>query len=158
MSKREIIKIDLGKCNGCGLCIPNCPEGALQVIDGKVKLVSDLFCDGLGACIGYCPQVAISIIKRDAKDYDEIKVMRNIIKQGNNVIKAHLVHLRQHKQEKYLKEAERFLKEQKIDLCQQAGLQKVRAHGPPFSACPGSKMLDLRKKESPAAGVSQLRQ
>lgn len=159
MSKREIIKIDLDKCNGCGLCIPNCPEGALQVIDGKVRLVSDLFCDGLGACIGHCPQGAISIIKREAQEYDEKKVMRNIIKQGNNVIRAHLEHLRQHKQEKYLKEAERFLKEQKIEICQQS-----HTHGPSISACPGSKMMDLRKKEIPSAsgvpvaGVSQLRQ
>jgi ferredoxin len=163
MAKREIIKIDLDKCNGCGLCIPNCPEGALQVIDGKARLVSDLFCDGLGACIGHCPQGAISIIKRDAQEYDETKVMRNIVTQGNNVIRAHLEHLRQHKQEKYLKEAEHFLKEQKIDLCQHAGPQKAHAHGPSISACPGSKMIDMRKKETPragapVAGVSRLRQ
>lgn len=164
MNKREIIKIVLDKCNGCGQCIPNCPEGALQVIDGKVRLVSDLFCDGLGACIGQCPQGAISIIKREAEEYDEIKVMRNIIKQSNNVIKAHLEHLKQHKQEKYLKEAEGFLKEQKIDLCQRDGLHKAQAHRPSAAACPGAKMMDLRKKESPAAsgvpvsGVSQLRQ
>jgi len=55
MAKRKIIKIDNDKCNGCGLCIPNCPEGALQIIDGKARLISDLFCDGLGARIGHCP-------------------------------------------------------------------------------------------------------
>ncbi|HHE31645.1 MAG TPA: 4Fe-4S dicluster domain-containing protein, partial [Chlorobaculum parvum] len=53
--KRQIITIDETKCTGCGDCIPACPEGALQVIDGKARLVSDLFCDGLGACIGHCP-------------------------------------------------------------------------------------------------------
>jgi NAD-dependent dihydropyrimidine dehydrogenase PreA subunit len=53
--QREIIKIDEDKCNGCGLCIPNCHEGALQIIDGKARLISDLMCDGLGACIGHCP-------------------------------------------------------------------------------------------------------
>ena len=58
---REIIKIDEEKCTGCGLCIPNCPEGALQIIDGKARLVSDLFCDGLGACIGHCPEGAITV-------------------------------------------------------------------------------------------------
>lgn len=54
--KRKIIDIDQEKCTGCGLCIPDCPEGALQIIDGKARLVSDLFCDGLGACIGTCPE------------------------------------------------------------------------------------------------------
>ncbi|MDO8535719.1 MAG: 4Fe-4S binding protein, partial [Candidatus Omnitrophota bacterium] len=53
MSKRKIIKIGEDKCNGCGLCIPNCPEGAIQLIDGKARLISDLFCDGLGACLGH---------------------------------------------------------------------------------------------------------
>lgn len=90
--KRQIIKIDQDKCNGCGLCIPNCPEGALQIIDGKARLVSDLFCDGLGACIGHCPQGAITIVEREAQVYDEKRVMENIVKQGKNVLKAHLEH------------------------------------------------------------------
>jgi len=89
MVKRKIIKIDEKKCNGCGLCIPNCPEGAIQIIDKKARLVSDLFCDGLGACIGHCPQGAITIEERGAGEYDERKVMANIIEQGANVIKAH---------------------------------------------------------------------
>ena len=55
MVKRKIINIDKEKCNGCGVCIPNCPEGAIQIIDGKARLISDIFCDGLGACIGHCP-------------------------------------------------------------------------------------------------------
>ena len=88
--KRQIIEIDENKCNGCGACIPNCPEGALQVIDGKARLVSDLFCDGLGACIGQCPQGAIRTVEREAEPYDERKVMENIVKQGTNTIAAHL--------------------------------------------------------------------
>ncbi len=64
--KRQIIKIDEDKCNGCGVCIPNCPEGAIQMIDQKARLISDLFCDGLGACIGECPQGAISTEEREA--------------------------------------------------------------------------------------------
>jgi len=65
--KRDIIKIDEEKCNGCGVCVPNCHEGALQIIDGKVRLISDLMCDGLGACIGHCPEGAITIEQREVE-------------------------------------------------------------------------------------------
>ena len=74
MAKRKIINIDEKKCNGCALCLPNCPEGAIQIIDHKARLISDLFCDGLGACLGHCPQGAISIEEREAAPYDEKKV------------------------------------------------------------------------------------
>jgi NAD-dependent dihydropyrimidine dehydrogenase PreA subunit len=73
--QREIIKIDEEKCTGCGECVPNCHEGALQVIDGKVRLVSEIMCDGLGACMGYCPENAITIEKRDAQPFDEVAVI-----------------------------------------------------------------------------------
>ncbi len=81
MAKRKIITIDEKKCNGCALCIPKCPEGAIQIIDQKARLISDLFCDGLGACLGYCPQGAISIEEREAAPYDEKKAKVNVIKQ-----------------------------------------------------------------------------
>jgi len=68
---RKIIKINEKKCNGCGLCIPNCQEGALRIVDGKVHLINDLFCDGLGSCIRYCPEDAIEIIEREAEPYSE---------------------------------------------------------------------------------------
>ncbi len=71
MATRKIVTIDEEKCNGCGLCIPNCAEGALQIVDGKAKLISDKFCDGLGACLGHCPQDAITIIERNTEDFDE---------------------------------------------------------------------------------------
>jgi len=69
MAKRKIINIDQDKCNGCGRCIPNCHEGAIQVIDGKARLVSDSSCDGLGACLGHCPQGAITIEEREAEAF-----------------------------------------------------------------------------------------
>ena len=117
MVKREIIKINEALCNGCGVCIPNCPEGALQVIDGKARLISDIYCDGLGACIGYCPQEAISTEEREAEEYDEKKVMReNIIKAGKNTIIAHLKHLKKHGEMGYLQDAMTVLNEQGIAI------------------------------------------
>lgn len=167
MVKRQIIKINLNKCNGCGECIPNCPEGALQVIDGKVRLISDLFCDGLGACIGYCPQGAISIEERDAQEYDERKVMENIIKQGENVIKAHLSHLNKHNQDEYFKQAIIFLNEKGIKNPflvnkRSGGNLDQHAHS---SGCPGSKIMDFRDEQKSEqskgpfiSGKSELRQ
>jgi NAD-dependent dihydropyrimidine dehydrogenase PreA subunit len=62
---REIVKIDEEKCDGCGLCVPACAEGAIKIIDGKARLVDDKYCDGLGACLGECPQGAITIEERN---------------------------------------------------------------------------------------------
>jgi NAD-dependent dihydropyrimidine dehydrogenase PreA subunit len=149
--KRKVIHIDDEKCNGCGLCIPNCPEGALQIIDDKARLVSDLFCDGLGACIGTCPQGAITIEEREAEPYDERKVMANIVKAGAGTIKAHLVHLREHGQHDYLSEAIGFLKEKGI----QVPLSDEPAAQQPSVACgcPGSRMMDLRSEQPGSAGT-----
>lgn len=160
MSRRKIIKIDEEKCNGCGLCIPNCPEGAMQIIDGKARLISDLFCDGLGACIGHCPKGAITIEEREAEEYDEYKVMANVAKQGGNVIKAHLLHLKEHNQAVYFNQAVDYLKKNNIKA-PDLNNPSHAAH----SGCPGSKLMDFRKQEkknSPSAAAgnaeSQLRQ
>ncbi len=106
---RDIIRIDEEKCNGCGLCVPNCHEGALQVIDGKVRLVSELMCDGLGACIGHCPEGAITIEKREAEPYDEIAVMSEMAGKGANTVTAHLRHLKDHHEYGYLEEGTTWL-------------------------------------------------
>jgi ferredoxin len=68
---RKIVKIDEEKCNGCGVCVPSCVEGALKIIDGKARLVSESYCDGLGACLGECPQGAITIEEREVEGFDE---------------------------------------------------------------------------------------
>jgi Pyruvate/2-oxoacid:ferredoxin oxidoreductase delta subunit len=84
MSLRKVINIDEEKCDGCGLCVPSCAEGAIQIIDGKARLVSETFCDGLGACLGECPQDAITIEEREADDFDEkaVEVHLNRLEGG----------------------------------------------------------------------------
>ncbi|NBC82323.1 MAG: 4Fe-4S ferredoxin [Bacteroidetes bacterium] len=152
---REVVKIDEDKCDGCGLCVPGCHEGALQIIDGKARLISDLLCDGLGACIGHCPQEAITIEKREAEPYNETKVMALMAQKGKNTVVAHLKHLKDHNERDYLKEGIAYIIDHENEL--DFTLEDIRnalhakdnnghghAHG--GGGCPGSQARSLTPK------------
>jgi len=163
--KRKIISIDENKCTGCGQCIPDCPEGALQLIDGKARLVSDLSCDGLGACIGTCPEGAICVIEREAEAYDEKAVMETIAPQGAAVIKAHLEHLAGHGQTGLYNQAVEYLIENGIPIPDHTPPEPVargKSAGPPagechpgphgthpFAGCPGSAARSISRNAQP---------
>lgn len=144
MNARTIVEIDEDRCNGCGLCIPNCPEGALRVIDGKARLVGDLFCDGLGACLGYCPEGAIRTVTREAEPYDELRVMENVARQGANTVRAHLEHLRSHGEDKLLAQALAWLRDRGLQapasIAEDGDGDKEESCG---GRCPGSRSIDL---------------
>jgi NAD-dependent dihydropyrimidine dehydrogenase PreA subunit len=145
--KRKIIKIDQEKCNGCGICVPDCPEGALQVIDGKARLVGDLLCDGLGACMKSCPENAISVEEREALPYDEITVLENIIPQGRNVLSAHLEHLKNHNQAELLHQALAYL--QKHQVAVDLPIENAIPHSA-SRLCPGSQSLAFSPRQKDA--------
>jgi len=169
---REMVKIDEELCNGCGLCVPGCHEGALQIIDGKARLISDLMCDGLGACIGHCPQNAITIEKREAEAYNETKVMETMVNKGKNTVVAHLKHLKDHNETGYLREGVKYMRENedKLKFSLQEVINEVHGHNghspEPVhhhaqvhashhghgGSCPGSRSMVI---ERPAAAAHQ---
>ena len=151
--ERQIIHIDEEKCDGCGLCAEGCPEGALQIIDGKARLVSEITCDGLGACVGDCPQGAIQVATREAEPYDERRTLDQILPLGPNTLKAHLKHLHHHAQATCLAQAEAYLAELEVPIPDYE--EKT------LTGCPGSAPRTLHRAAAPApaAGLqSQLTQ
>ena len=146
---RDIIEIDEQLCNGCGDCVPACHEGALQIIDGKARLISDLMCDGLGACLGECPTGAMQVVQREAAPYDERQVMVNIIKGGDNVIKAHLQHMLDHNELEYYATAVEVLQEQKLPIPECKG----KANHHTGTSCPGSQNAEVAADKTPAHGT-----
>jgi len=142
--KRTIIKIDEVKCDGCGLCVKGCHEGALQLIDGKATMVSELYCDGLGACIGDCPQGAITLEEREATPYNEQLVMERLIPKGEKVVQAHLKHLFEHGQSELLQEAAEILRENKLPI--PTFKSPVAPTSPLGGGCPGSKSFSFHRQ------------
>ena len=176
--KRTIIKIDEELCNGCEACVQGCHEGALQMIDGKARMVSELFCDGLGACIGDCPVGAITLEEREAEPYDEIATIERMIPKGEKTILAHLKHLKDHGETDYLKQGVGYLRAKGV----QVNFAEVHNHNGGGCAskptaephqsgggCPGSREMSFIAPKpaaaatftmaaAPASSASQLRQ
>lgn len=128
MAVRKIVRIDESKCNGCGLCIPNCAEGALAIIDGKAKLIKEIYCDGLGACLGHCPQDAITIDEREADEFNEEAVEEMLKAQGKTIKPAHKA---------------------TTEGCPGSAVRqfnKIEPHAHE-GGCPGSKMRMIQRKE-----------
>jgi NAD-dependent dihydropyrimidine dehydrogenase PreA subunit len=161
--KRTIIKIDEEKCTGCGLCVSGCHEGALQLIEGKARMISELFCDRLGACIGDCPEGAIILEEREAEPYDEIAVMELISVKGETTVLAHLKHLKDHNESVYLAQGIQYIKDAnlKIDISSLESKPVNTMEHQHHQGCPGSKSMDFRdqyNESSTGDTSSQLRQ
>ncbi|WP_408955729.1 ATP-binding protein [Natroniella sp. ANB-PHB2] len=140
MPKRQVIKIDEDKCNGCGECVTGCQEGALQIIDGVAKLVNESFCDGFGDCIGECPTGALEIIEREAEEFDlkaTVEHVKNV--RGEEAVKEMLK-----AQEAHGEEVPEELKEIFVE---KSGCQSHHHAHDQMGGCPGSRMMEMKQKE-----------
>ncbi|WP_075602927.1 ATP-binding protein [Saccharicrinis aurantiacus] len=170
--ERDIIKIDEELCNGCGECVPGCHEGALQIIDGKARLISDLMCDGLGACLGHCPMGAMEIERREADPYNETTVIKLMLEKGFNTVVAHLRHLKDHNEYDFIKEAMAYLSshEAELDFTMSELKNAIHAEDKPQEGgcgggCPGSQSQEIKRPAftmptsvAPQQGGSELQQ
>jgi Pyruvate/2-oxoacid:ferredoxin oxidoreductase delta subunit len=138
---RKVIKIDEKKCNGCGLCAPSCAEGAIQIIDGKARLVSETYCDGLGACLGECPQGALTVEEREADEFDPEAVEQHLGRPAPVRRAATAAHATPH-------------------ACPGSNAQVLRRPEPSATphACPGSmaRMLERSEPAGPATDAQAM--
>jgi ferredoxin len=145
---RQIITIDEERCDGCGLCVPSCAEGALRIVNGKARLIKESFCDGLGACLGECPQGALTIVELEADEYDEAEVLAHLRVTDPGLAGDHAVRSRSHALDAVPLHAAG------------GGFGVGRQEG--FPACPSIAVVEWGPEQEPAPAMnrqrSQLRQ
>ncbi|HPR64135.1 MAG TPA: 4Fe-4S dicluster domain-containing protein [Thermoanaerobaculia bacterium] len=130
---RKMIQIDEDRCDGCGLCMPSCPEQALQLVDTpagkKARLVGEIFCDGLGACVGACPTGAMTVQEMEAEPYDDSATVQRIREVAPEMLQAHMDHMREHGM---------------VDNSRESNTVQLH-HG---GGCPGSRMIAWKEEAS----------